>query len=366
MAYQIARFGKPIPNALKKAWRAALEEFDDYQLAKYRMESREVKTVDVMNLVHPKSEAVDQLAKGTLKTTGRTWEAIVSAQGSNQASWEQAFHTMGHMALLRNLRNLMEAGIDVAAVVKKLVGGAATGKQLPFRYYSAYKAIEGQTVPQLLDALEECMLITLGNLPQFSGRVMSLCDNSGSARGATTSSMGTMPIASIGNLSAIITGQLADEGYVGIFGDQLETFAVRKRSSIFDQVKEADRLGGLVGGGTENGIWLFWDQAIRNREHWDWVFVYSDMQAGHGGLFGTDPQAYRDYIWQGSPNRYIDVPKLINTYRAQVNPKVQVLLVQIAGYQDTIVPEFYDRTYLLGGWGEGLFKFAAEMSHLYQ
>lgn len=37
-------------------------------------------------------------------------------------------------------------------------------------------------------------------------------------------------------------------------------------------------------------------------------------------------------------------------------------MVQVAGYQDTIIPEFYDKTYILGGWGDGLLRFAASMS----
>jgi hypothetical protein len=40
---------------------------------------------------------------------------------------------------------------------------------------------------------------------------------------------------------------------------------------------------------------------------------------------------------------------------------VNVFLVQIAGYQDTIVPEFYKRIYILGGWGPGLLSFASSM-----
>ena len=83
---------------------------------------------------------------------------------------------------------------------------------------------------------------------------------------------------------------------------------------------------------------------------------------GHGGLYGTDEKKYRDFVWNSG--RYIDVPKLINTYRQKVNPDVLVFLVQIAGYQDTIIPEFYDKTYILGGWGDGILRFAAEMAGL--
>jgi plasmid maintenance system antidote protein VapI len=362
LAYQMAHYGKPVPNALKKAWRDALAKYNDYSLAKYRLEGHEIKTVDVVNLVHPKSDSVNKLVRGELKLTEQTWEAIISAKGSTKETWLEALEVMGHMAALRNVRNLLEKGIEPRLFAQKLVDGAAKGKQLPFRYYSAYRAVEKIAPPLVLDALEEALTISLGNLPRFEGRVMSLCDNSGSARGATTSSMGTMQISTIANLSAVLTGMQSDEGFVGVFGDSLETFGVRKRSSIFDQLKEADKLGAGVGGGTENGIWLFWDAAIREKQHWDKVFVYSDMQAGHGGLYGMDSKKYKDFAWNG---HYIDVPKLIATYRKQVNPNVLVFLVQVAGYQDTIVPEFYDKTYILGGWGDGLLRFAAEMASLH-
>ena len=206
-------------------------------------------------------------------------------------------------------------------------------------------------------------MASLGNLPTFQGRVMSLCDNSGSAQGTTTSSMGTMQISTIGNLTGILTGLQADEGYLGVFGDRLDVMAINPKRSVFRHLSQAENKARKIGGGTEHGIWLFWDRAIAQQEHWDHVFVYSDMQAGHGGLFGSDASLYQDYIWS-QKGSYIDVPKLIATYRQRVNPNVMVYLVQIAGSRDTIVPEFYDRTYILGGWGDGLLRFASQMTQL--
>ncbi|MDI1478182.1 TROVE domain-containing protein [Polyangium sp. y55x31] len=360
LAYQMFRYGKPIPNALKKAWRDAITRFDTYGLAKYRLEDHAAKTVDVVNLVHPKSEAVHKLVKGEAKNTGRTWEAIVSARGSNRTAWKKAMAVMGHMAMLRNLRNMLEAGIKADEIVPSLLAGAKDGKQLPFRYFSAYKAVEEKAPGPLLDAIEKCLVTSLGELPYFRGRVMVLADNSGSAQGTTTSAMGTMKVSTIGNLTGVLAGMRADEGHLGVFGDKLETFAIRKGASIFEQLKRAEGLAKDIGQSTENGIWLFLDRAIRMKEHWDSIFVMSDMQAGHGGLYGTNQAQYREYGW-GSGGQYIDVAKLVSTYRKRVNPNVKVFLVQIAGYKDTLVPEFYDRTYILGGWGEGLLRFAAEM-----
>jgi hypothetical protein len=366
LAYHVARYGKDaaIPNSLKRAWRDVLQGFNEYSLAKYRMESRGEKTVDVMNLVHPKSEAIDKLAKGTLKSTDQTWEAIISAEGSSRQSWEKALDVMGHMALLRNVRNLLSKGVPPELFTKKLIEGAKKGQQLPFRYWSAYNAIRDSGSTEVKDAIEEAMMASVGTLPKFQGRVMSLCDNSGSAHGAMTSAFGSVHVNQIANLSAILTGLCSDEGHIGIFGDRLETRPVGSDAPVLKQLDQANKLGQTIGGGTEHGIWLFWDRAIKQKQHWDHVFVYSDMQAGHGGLYGTG--GYDDYVWShGIQNqRMIDVPKLVRAYRESVNPKVNVYLVQVAGYQDTIIPEFYDRTYILGGWGEGILRFARFASEL--
>jgi len=362
LAYHIETYGKdaPIPNSLKKVWARYLEKRSEKDLAKYKMDTRGVKTVDVVNLVHPKrTPAIHKLVRGELKLEASTWESLISSNGSNCNTWTQAVDIMGHMALLRNVRNLLDNKVEQRLFLSKLVDGAKTGKQLPFRYYSAFRAIP-DAPGTVKDAIEQCMEITMENVPNFSGRVMSLCDNSGSAQGTTTSSMGTMKVSTIANLTGCIVGAKADEGYVGVFGDRLDVMSIRKKSSIFDNLEKAETLAERVGQETENGIWLFWDKAIREKEHWDHVFVFSDLQAGHGGLYGINAQSYKDYAWDNG--RHIDVSKLINAYRSKVNPLVNVYLVQVAGYKDTILPEFYDRTFILSGWGEGVLKFAGQMT----
>jgi hypothetical protein len=369
MAYfeQINGSLKRIPSRLKRAWASRLSRANEYELAKYKLTNRNINIYDAIRLTHPSSQNIDRLIDGNVSLSNahtRTWESVRSTGGS----WTEAAEQMNHMALLRNLRSLAENDALTPELLNNLKEGVERGRQLPFRYYSAYKAIEGVVSGPTLDVVEECLEISMQNAPRFAGRTMSLADNSGSAHGALTSSMGTMSVAQIGNLMSVMTGRLSDEGYVGVFGDRLETFGVRNRSSIFDQVKDANNRGSRIGHSTENGIWLFWDNAIRNREHWDNVFVYSDMQAGHGGLYGTNPHDYRDYVWGGrhGSNYFIDVPKLINTYRREVNPNVNVFLVQTAGYQDVLVPEFYDRTYILGGWSTGLLSFAARLAEMRQ
>jgi len=366
LAYQLSTFGDhPVPNAMKRAWKDILSGATAYQLAKYRMEDRVVKTVDVANLAMGKGfygydSPIGKLMRGELKLGEdvKTWESIRSGGGS----WEEAIEVMGHMALLRNIRNLLEAKVPHELWLPKLVATAAKGQQLPFRYLSAHNA--NKSAPGfVLDAIEECLEISVGNLPTLSGRSLVLTDNSGSAHGTPVSELSTMTVAQIGNLMGVLTGRISDDGVLGIFGDRLSYIPIRKKASIMDQASEANKTGKGVGGGTENGVWLALDKAIRDKEHWDNIFIYSDMQAGHGGLYGINPADYKKYLWQGrGRNNYIDVPMLVSEYRTKVNSKVNVFLVQIAGYEDTLLPEYYDRTYIIGGWSGSILKFAKRMN----
>jgi len=88
MAYQLYRYGKTIPNSLKKAWKEKLESMNEYQMAKYRMENRVVKTVDVVRISHAHSDAIDKLIYGKLKLDNSTWESLISEKGSSKETWE--------------------------------------------------------------------------------------------------------------------------------------------------------------------------------------------------------------------------------------------------------------------------------------
>jgi hypothetical protein len=292
---------------------------------------------------------------GTLKVeeSEKTWE-ILKSEGKG---WKEILNTIKipHMALLRNLRGIFKEVDDKEVLNETLTllkAGVPGGKQFPFRYYSAYNMIKHESgvnfQTQILDALEECIDIAVANTPKLVGKVMSLCDNSGSAWGSCPSEYGTVTVAEIANLSALITGANAEEGHVGVFGDKLNTRGVSKRNGILSQLKESNDIGHGIGQSTENGIWLFWDKAIKEGEHWDTVFIYSDMQAGTGGLFGERSEDYSDYKWKDG--RHIDVLKLVQEYRRRVNPKVNVFSVQVAGYNNSVLPANLYRGAILAGW----------------
>jgi hypothetical protein len=244
-------------------------------------------------------------------------------------------------------------------IIEKLKAGVLSGKQFPFRYYSALEAIKSSNChhrPLLMDGLEECMDISISNFPKLKGKTMCLSDNSGSAWGGFTSEYGTNTVAKIDNLSSVMTAISSDEGYVGKFGDRLIVHPISKRSGILQTAENISK-GQYddCGGHTEGGIWEFFKNAIEKNEHWDNIFIYSDQQAGHGGLYGTTAQSkeYKDQYGIGSYSyvgAHINVFKLIQDYRKKVNPKVNVFSIQTAGYNNVLIPEMAYRTAIMYGW----------------
>ena len=350
-----------MPSVLKRALAKRLSASSAYEVNKYKQ--HEIGMIDAVRITHAHSQVLDELmqtGKVIVSDDKKTWEAMHSAG----TDWKTIFHSvnMGHMALLRNLRGVFTEVNDAAfcdEYLAALVAGVEKGKQFPFRYYSAYMAVENSSCnhkDKILDALDACIDISLANMPKLKGKTMCLSDNSGSAWGTIPTEYGSVTVAEIDNLSSVITSACSDEGYVGKFGDKLKVFDTRKKVGILEQAKAISRDHGTdVGMSTEGGIWEFFNNAIRNKEHWDNIFIYSDQQAGTGGLYGTQEQclAYSKRGFaagNGCFGSYINVFKLVQEYRKKVNPKVNVFSIQTAGYSNVVIPKYAYRTNLMYGW----------------
>ena len=345
---------KGIPAVLKRSWAERIGGMDAYSMAKYGVHGMGL--VDVVRICHAKGALVDELMRsGRVKMPKGedVWERM---RASGLGWWEILGRIrMPHMALLRNLRGIFSEIMDPGVrkeTLELLKAGVEKGRQFPFRYLSAWKAVEqsGRSwAREVQDALEECMNAACGNLPRLRGRSAFLTDNSGSAWGACTSEWGTMQVAEIGNLSGVIGAMCSEEGTVFPFGDALRSVRIHRDEGVLEQSRVVSAVGRECGTATENGIWLFFRDALLRKERWDNIFVYSDMQAGHGGLYGLDPE---DYKAAGAcvNGRYIDVNMLVELYREQVNPAVNVFMIQTAGYTNALVPEYGYRTAILYGW----------------
>jgi len=169
----------------------------------------------------------------------------------------------------------------------------------------------------------------------------------------------------IANLSAILTAYRATEGgSVWIFGDKLEEYVVTKEP-ILEQLEKVNTIGNTIGGGTETGVWLFWEQAISLNKHLDTVFIYSDMQAGTGQLYVNTQNANKLKQMGAALGTYVDVLKLVQIYREKVNAKVNVFSVQVAGYDNTVLPDILYRGAILSGWTGKEAKLAYEINALW-
>ena len=331
---------KRIPSRLKRAWAARLSQAKQYELAKYKMAGRQINIYDAVNLTHANSEAIDKLKADKLSLGGEgleTWESIRSSGGS----WKDAVAVMGHMALLRNLRNLHTEGELTDALLEKLKSGVESGKQMPFRYYSAYKAI-GEKSGKTADALEECLEISLGHtMPRFKGRGLTICDVSGSMDSARVSENSEMTAKEIAVLMSAITNRTFSlGGDTLLFASTTKFHEPRRKTSIFTEMQNMITKGHRLGGGT-NIVNAFYE-IIKHKKQYDVIFVYSDMQCGYDN----------------------NVPKLVQDYRKIVNPNVQIFFVNLAGYRDALVPEFFNRTYLIGGWSDRMLQFAEKIMGL--
>ena len=360
-----------IPSILKRSIGKKLSNLSAYEINKYK--NHEIGMINAVRLTHANSTLVDQLmTNGNVETLGEieTWEQKRSAG----MSWVEILKTtkMGHMALLRNLRNIFtEVNDDESCneILKYLKNGVKSGKQFPFRYYNAYNVIYNSRVnfkAKILDALEDCIdIATKENMPKLTGKTVCLSDNSASAWNGFTSEYGHTVIAEIDNLSSVIAAACSDEGYVIKFGDRIKEFPISKRNGILSQAKSINNNRDHdVGGATEGGIWEFFRNAIDNKIVYDNIFIFSDQQAGIGRLYGTKEHQIiytrNGYGIKGTWQTYVNVFKLILEYRRKVNPKVNVFSTQTAGYNNVLIPSMSYRTAMLTGWTGKEIQFAVE------
>ena len=374
LAYYIfANNGKKnLPTILKNSIAKKLSGLNSFAVNKYK--NHEIGMINAVRITHANSKVLDELMKtGSVEVPEekKTWEQKRSAG----ASWKDILSedTFSHMALLRNLRNIFTEIDDIELckeTMKKLKAGVLNGKQFPFRYYSAYIMIGScETVhhkPIILDALEECIDISIDNLPKLKGKTMCLSDNSGSAWGHIPTEYGSVTVAVIDNLSSVIAAKCSDEGYVGKFGDRLIEYPVPKRTGTFELVRQiSSKKDDDVGGSTEGGIWKFFKKAIDEKIVYDNIFIFSDQQAGTGGLYGTyeDKKEYKnsEYNFHG----YVNVYKLVLDYRKMVNPKVNVFSIQTAGYNNVLLPQNSYRCSLLTGWTGKEISYAHQINALF-
>lgn len=176
---------KKLSKQLQKGLAKVFGSFDAYQLAKWNRD-KDVSLRDVMFLTHPRPDSEEkvilfrELVDDKMEAPD-TWEVNLSAGKDKKETFTRLLqeNKLGYDALLKNLRNMREAGVDEDLVFNALIKGAAKARTLPFQFIAAAKHN-----PTWESKIEEAMLLALKNQEKLTGTTVLLVDVSGSMGGS--------------------------------------------------------------------------------------------------------------------------------------------------------------------------------------
>ncbi|HEY9000466.1 MAG TPA: TROVE domain-containing protein [Mucilaginibacter sp.] len=378
-----------LSKQLQKGLSTAFNRFDEYQFAKYNRDGA-IKLRDALFLVHPKAKdelqqvLFNKIVSNTLETP-YTWETELSALGqlnfdsdeakalAFRAKWEELIDSgkLGYMALLRNLRNIQEAGVSYAHFEKVCAvladpAQVAKAKQFPFRYLAAYRELINPVtkVPaqsmlkkltalvqgsnkgytgELLDALEKAVQASAANIKGFdyNTRILLACDVSGSMQ-TPVSAKSKVLLYDVGLMLAMLLQSRCKNVEIGMFGDTWKTIAV-PRGNILGNVQEFYRREGEVGYST-NGFLVIKD-ILSRRVKMDKVMLFTDCQ-----------------LWN-SANTADHIHPLWLRYKQQVAPEAKLYLFDLKGYGQAPLQILRNGVYLIAGWSDKVFEVLAALEN---
>lgn len=261
---------QPLSGQVKKGLALAFQKFSAFDLAKYNRD-KAVKLRDVLFLCHAKPKDAPQatvwkkLVEGTLEAPD-TWEVNLSAGKDKRETWERllAEKKLGGLALLRNLRNMKEAGIVQEAIFKALQE-TNFGRVLPFRFIAAAKhAVQWE--PQI----EAAMLRCLENRELLAGGTVILIDVSVSMDAPISAKSDLKRVDAACGL-AILAREMLHDGAIFTFSNRLVQVPPRRGFALRDAV-----IGSQSHGGTELGAAI---QALNTNFEYDRLIVITDEQS---------------------------------------------------------------------------------------
>lgn len=290
---------RPISKQVKRGLAWALKKFNEYSISKYKAEGTELSIRDVMFLVHAKpKDSYERHVKADRKrektygpavggvhdlrphealynriaekklVTPDTWETQLSAGADKRATFTRLIlqDKLGYMALLRNLRNMNDAGVDhslINAAIRARQGGA--DKVLPFRFIMA-----ARSAMPFFSALDDAMQANMAEMPRLPGRTLVLVDNSGSMYQAKVSAKSDMDRADAAQGVAVIARGICEHARVFSFstGRPVEIPAY-KGLALPEAINRA-----TMHGGTELGAAVMYLNSLPH----DRIIVISDEQ----------------------------------------------------------------------------------------
>lgn len=358
LAMQVQLYGKSIPNPLQKGIEDALHNFDEYQFAKYDRNNREFRFRDLMNLVHPaprdeqREKIFERIVKGELDdydveplTQHGTWEDAMSEAGQEDRDpaevWREKLDRMGLFATIRNVRNMLEDGLDAEEILTEDdLEYVSESKIYPFRFYTAYKAVKdaGFHEPHVDEWFEQAIEESIGNVPAELGDTYVGVDLSGSMN----TPLSENSVVEYKEISALFGGVTAKKGAaVSGFGSDFHEFQFHANTPVLEMQRKVYNAD--VGHST-NG-WKVLQHLVQHRESYSKVVLFTDMQlwdsTGSRGLGGRNENTVKDW-W----DQYTDL-----------NPEAQLYIVDLSSYDGGLVmPEGYNNVYRVSGWNSNIVK----------
>ncbi len=254
---------------VKRGLAAAFQKFNAYSLAKYNRDGA-IKLRDVLFLCHakPKDDEQKSLWKQLVDNTlpvPDTWEVALSGGADKKEAWTRLLSEgkLGALALLRNLRNMTQAGIP-DSMIRESLKGMKPERVLPFRFIAA-----ARFAPNLEPELEEAMFRCLTDKSKIKGTTVLMVDVSGSMDASISSKSDLQRIDAACAL-AMLARELCEHVNVVTFSQSVVQVPPRRGFALRDAIVQSQSHGGTYLGAAVTAI-------MHNQ--FDRLIVISDEQA---------------------------------------------------------------------------------------
>lgn len=200
----------------------------------------------------------------------------LSAGADKREAWERLLRErkLDALALLRNLRNMKQAGVDEALVLTALES-MSTARVLPFRFIAA-----ARYAPQWEEPIERAMFSSLAEQAKLPGRTVLLVDVSGSMTYALSQRSEMLRTDAAYGL-AILLREVCEKAIVYSFSNNLVEVPARRGFALRDAVDASQ---------SHNGTYL--GKALGEiREKYNRIIVITDEQA-HDRVPGPRGRGY--------------------------------------------------------------------------
>jgi hypothetical protein len=381
LGYWMSEYGKAIPKPIKRGVADAVQRvYSERNLIKYDGGDKPIRFADVIDLVHPEAKAPWQgalykyalddrhkrdltMGEGSYPESlellpvirsnirrmglpqdvfkqafdatfadegGLTWEQASSKYGKLDAKfWSAMIPNMGIFALVRNLRNFEEAGIDKETqdLVRSKLSDPETirkSRMFPLRFFTAFLALNSLTYGR---ELEEAIDLSLQNVPSLPGKTLIMVDLSGSMDTPMAGKSDVKRVAPASIFGAALAIRAEHPTLVG-FSYESKEIPVKKTNSVLLLTK--DIVTAVPHMGTQT-----WQSVSRHFNGHDRVIILTDEQADYAG-----------YGWRDHTDRDPSgvVPETVPLYT-----------FNLAGYKVGHAPSGKKNRYTFGGLSDAAF-----------